>query len=89
MNKCPQCGSDKVFPGRHFNLVSGMSPQYFRPRGLKILTTGSADVPIEQREFTACAECGLLWTRIDAGKLQQVLLESAGKTLRQRLGSDD
>jgi hypothetical protein len=86
MSKCPECGSDKVFPGRHFNVLSGISPQYFRPRGLKAITAGRADVRIVPTTFCACAQCGLLWSRIDPLKLQEVLLESGGKTVRERLG---
>jgi len=88
VNQCPGCGSKKVFPGRHFNLVSGMPPHYFRPRGLKMLVTGRADVTITNRTLNACAECGMLWTRIDPLKLQQVLRESGNKVTRQKLGSD-
>ena len=86
MNRCPQCGSEKVFEGRHFNVLSGIPPQYFRPKDLKILTTGSADVRIKQTTYTACAECGLLWTQIDPRRLREVLVESGSKTVRQKLG---
>lgn len=87
-NTCPECGSDKLFPGRHFNLVSGMGSQYFRPRGLKLLTAGAAHVPITDKTFIACAECGLLWTRIDPEKLQRVVRESGSKSAREKLGRD-
>lgn len=77
------------FSGRHFNIIAGVAPQYFRPRGLKALTTGAADVPIADTEFTACAECGLLWNRIDPEKLRQVIRESGTESTRKKLGRDD
>jgi hypothetical protein len=89
MKQCPQCGSKKVFPGNHHNMILGMPPHYFRPRGLKLLVTGGADVPITHRTLTACADCGLLWTTIDPLKLQQVLRESGNKATRQKLVSND
>lgn len=86
-NTCPECGSNKVFPGRHFNLVSGIGSQYFRPRGLKLLTAHPADVPITDKTFIACAESGLLWTRIDPEMLQQVVRESGNKAARKSCGA--
>jgi len=56
---------------------------------LKLLVTGRADVSITNRTLTASADCGLLWTRIDPLKLQQVLRESGSKATRQKLEFDD
>jgi hypothetical protein len=40
---------------------------------------------VAQSTFCACAECGLLWSRIDPQKLREVLLESGSKTVREAL----
>ena len=47
MSQCPECRSSKVFAGRHFNAISGGGLQYFRPKGLKLVTwtvNGEAEI---------------------------------------------
>lgn len=89
MNTCPQCDSEMVFLGQYLGCFSGMPPHYFRPKGLKALVIGSADVPLKGRFLTACAECGLVWTQVDTKKLKQVLTKGGTKATRQKLGLRD
>jgi hypothetical protein len=89
MSKCPQCGGENVFPGKHFNVFGSIGPQYFRPRGLKILAIKGVDIPLGSRSSNACADCGLLWTRIDTAKLRKVLAESGGKAVREKVALRD
>jgi hypothetical protein len=85
MKECPKCGSAKVFEGRHFNAISGGGLQYFRPKGLKLITLSGADVPIRNSTFTACLECGMLWSSIKPEDLKKVLSKSGNKKTRRKL----
>lgn len=89
MKECPKCGSEKVFEGRQFNAVSGGGSQYFRPKGLKLITVSGADVPLRNSTFTACSECGLLWSEVAAEDLQKVLSKSGNKKTRQKLEASE
>lgn len=82
---CPRCQSAKVVEGKHFNWIAGGSLQCFQPMELRLLC-GSSHIRIREGGFLACAECGLLWSELDAKKLRALLLENGTKTVKTRLG---
>ena len=84
---CPNCRSKKVFKGKVFNWLGGGPPFYFRPRDIRIIVTG-ADVSLPGSRFTACAECGLIWSSIEAKKLRALLSRSGTKNAEQILSEN-
>lgn len=82
---CPGCKSKKVVPGKLFNVISGLPPFYFRPKGLKLITVDSADVTIDSKGFAACVDCGLVWATVPAQKLQKVVEVSGSARLKKEL----
>jgi DNA-directed RNA polymerase subunit RPC12/RpoP len=92
VEKCPQCGSDRVTKGR---ILGGISSIYFRPSGLRFWTMKAA-VPMigankTEDEFfppgaRACVNCGLLWSRVNHALLEQVLREGGTEETRKRFG---
>ena len=82
---CPKCQSRRVVEGKHFNWIAGGSAQYFQPKELRLLC-GSSHIRIKKSGFHACADCGLLWSEVDATKLQSLLSESGNKAVKARLG---
>ena len=71
---CPSCGHDKPVPGCFIAQVGeGGICHVFRPDGLKFLRlSGDIRVPDGER-FTACPQCGLLWSSLDAAELRGVM----------------
>jgi hypothetical protein len=84
-NTCPKCQSARVVEGKHFNWIAGGSAQYFQPKELRLLS-GSSHIRIKKSGFLACADCGLLWSEVDATELQSLLSESGDKKVKTRLG---
>ena len=82
---CPRCRSKRVVEGKYFNWVAGGSAQYFQPKELRLLS-GSSHIRIKESGFLACADCGLLWSEVDAKELQRLLSESGDKAVKARLG---
>ena len=82
---CPKCLSERIVEGKHFNWIAGGSAQYFQPKELRLLC-GSSHIRIKTSGFLACADCGLLWSEVDAAKLRSLLSESGNKTVKTRLG---
>jgi hypothetical protein len=84
-NICPKCQGARVVEGKHFNWIAGGSAQYFQPKELRLLC-GSSHIRINKNGFLACADCGLLWSEVDAKELRALLSESGGKKVKARLG---
>jgi hypothetical protein len=82
---CPGCKSQKVVPGKLFNVLSGFPPFYFRPKGLSLVTVGDADVRIESAGFTACVDCGLVWATVPSKKLMRIIESSGSPKLQKTL----
>jgi len=66
-------------------LDCGGSAQYFQPKELRLLC-GSGHIRIKKSGFLACADCGLLWSEVDATELQTLLSQSGNKAVKTRLG---
>ena len=71
--------------GKHFNQMAGASFQYFQPKELRFLTVGN-HIPVKKAGFLACVDCGLLWSEVDATKLQALRAGSGDKSVKARLG---
>jgi hypothetical protein len=78
--KCPHCGSDRLVVG---SLVRNTG---FRPQGIKIpfLSIELPDVKVPH-EATACLDCGMLWTEIDAQSLRSKLVDLGRPEVKQQL----
>jgi|LSQX01.1.fsa_nt_gb hypothetical protein len=83
---CPNCRSPKVFSGKVFNWLGFGPPLYFRPRDIRFTVITEADVKLPGSRFTACAECGLIWSAIEAKKLRTILNKSGTKKAKHALG---
>ena len=83
-DSCPRCQSAKIVEGKHFNWIAGGTAQYFQPKELRFLSS-SSHIRIKKPGFLACTNCGLLWSEIDARKLETLLTESGNKTVKARL----
>ena len=81
---CPRCGQSVV--------VRGSLPKWggFRPEGLKLfsLSLQMPEVTVPN-ESTACLECGLVWSQLDADALRQKLRDLGTDETKQRLGLAD
>ena len=84
MPNCPRCQSAKTVEGKHFNWIAG-GPQYFQPKELRVLASAS-HIPVKKMGFLACADCGLLWSQVEAGDLRKLLAQSGSRSLKARLG---
>lgn len=82
---CPGCKSKKVVLGKLFNVISGIPPFYFRPKGLKLITVNDADVRIDSKGFAACVDCGLVWSTVSPQKLQNIVEASGSAKLKNAL----
>jgi hypothetical protein len=81
---CPKCGSSRTVPGRCLGRLDAGAGFKFRPTQLRLLSFLGTDVPMSS-EFTACVDCGLLWSTIRAEKLQQVVAKKGNTELQERL----
>jgi len=72
--KCPACGCDKAVSGCFIAQIGERGIRHvFRPDGLKFLRL-SGDIRVQDGErFTACSQCGLLWSSLDAAELRAVM----------------
>ena len=85
--RCPACGGTACVTGT----IAGRGAIAFQPVGLRFWTLGPTQTPvvkaprlpgfngvIGERAYQACADCGLVWTHVDAERLRTVV-ERAGK----------
>ena len=71
--RCPACKSADVTSGKFFGRV----PFGFLPAGLRFWTFKARPVPFPtDSTLRACTACGLVWLRVDADVLRQVLREA-------------
>ena len=72
--KCPSCGFAEPIEGCFIAQIGERGVRHvFRPDGLKFLRL-SGDIPVPNGErFTACPQCGLLWSSLDASQLRGVM----------------
>lgn len=85
--KCPSCGSEKIIKGRIFNQADYVSPEaFFRPKELKPFSLFGINIRIKKNDFSACGECGLVWSVIDADELTKVVAKSGRKNIKEILG---
>jgi hypothetical protein len=72
-NKCPACGTMEVAAGQFF----GRRPFGFLPAGLRFWTLKARPVPFPtDTNPRACTKCGLVWLRVDAAVLRQIITEA-------------
>ncbi|MCK4912278.1 MAG: hypothetical protein KAS05_00985 [Candidatus Omnitrophica bacterium] len=85
--KCPKCGSEKVVRGRIFNQVDYISPEaFFRPKELKRFSLFGINVRVKKNDFSACGECGLVWSEINIDELTKVVANSGRKNIKDDFG---
>lgn len=74
-DKCPACGATPTTAGHFF----GRRPMGFLPAGLRFWTMKARPIPFAADvDPRACTACGLVWVRVDATVLRQVI-DEAGK----------
>lgn len=75
---CPACGSKRTVDGRimAFGAHAGNASRFF-PNGLKLLTLRRGLLLRDRPRMDACADCGLVWSHVDAQALRE-MLESQG-----------
>lgn len=89
-NECPRCGSDRIIAGRYLDQIGGGGGSVFRPSGIKVMTLSGCDIRIRTGDkFTTCLDCGLLWSKLDEGKAEQVMKKHGNKKTKERLGLAD
>jgi len=85
--KCPSCGSEKIVRGRIFNQVDYISPEaFFRPKELKRFLLFGINVRVKKNDFSACGECGLVWSILSTEKLINVVAKNGRKNIKDNLG---
>jgi hypothetical protein len=79
--QCPACGARATTAGRFFGRV----PFGFLPAGLRFWTLRTRPVPIPTAPAPrACTACGLLWVRVEAATLREILRMAGTDATRQR-----
>lgn len=74
--KCPACGATPTTRGRFF----GRRPMGFLPAGLRFWTMKARPVGFTPgTDPYACTACGLVWVRVDAAELRQVIGDAGKK----------
>jgi len=88
--KCPSCGSEKIVRGRIFNQVDYISPEaFFRPKELKRFSLFGINVRVKKNDFSACGECGLVWSVVSTDELTTVVAKNGRKNIKDNLGIEE
>lgn len=85
-NKCPECGSERIAGGIVISQPDYVTRgAYFRPKELKPFTLFGINISF-QNNFSGCVDCGFIWARVNAGKLEKVIKTKGSDRLKERLG---
>ncbi len=86
MNECPACGSNRTVKGRCYDPIGGVMSQVFQPFEQKLVAISSKTVSIAGGDkFTACLDCGHLWSSVNPKKLTKVMQDHGKKKVKIRL----
>ena len=81
---CPSCESARIVEGRLLGQTDAGLGHVFRLRGLRLLSFCRTDLPVP-RILRSCVDCGLLWSWLDARRLQKVVETKGSARLRKRM----
>jgi hypothetical protein len=70
--QCPACSGKAITAGQFF----GRRPLGFLPAGLRFWTTKARPIAFSASGPLACTACGLVWLRVEAALLRQVIREA-------------
>ncbi len=83
---CPACTSQRVVAGRIMAFgAHTANAQRFFPDGLKLLTLRRGLLLDQRSVFSACTDCGHVWSRVDAAALREMAQSSGGEAMRDVL----
>lgn len=71
-----------------FGAHAGNATRFF-PRGLKLLTLRRGLLLRDRPRFDACADCGLVWGRVDGDALQEMLTSHGSAATQVRMAKKD
>jgi hypothetical protein len=81
--KCPQCESELIFDGH----VSSEN-WAFKPRDMRFFAFYEIPKLVDGSVFHACAKCGLVWSRINAFELVELIRTKGKPEAAARLPED-
>jgi ribosomal protein L37AE/L43A len=86
-HQCPECDSRQIVQGGVLGASDDGWATKFFPSGLKFFTLSRSVSLVERRGFKACAQCGHIWARLDAGALRELIEHSGTPETRRKLDS--
>src|SRR4051794_40903640 len=86
--KCPECGSHKTVEGKISVGGDGGWNGTFNPDGLRFLTFRRSVPLVSARKFRACTACGMVWGRVQAPDLKDLIGHSGTEELRKMVFSN-
>ena len=90
MNECPACGGRHTVDGRCFDPIGGIMGQVFHPGEIRFLSLGITTLNVQGgNRFTACLDCGHLWSSVNPKKLTKIMRKHGRKKARARLQLND